>query len=182
MVKSKLPWYIVPIYPALAVLLAHLFFEVAQAYQTHRRIIVVVCINLVIVAGLYSILFRGFMYNGFYLKSEAPKARLARLAASTSADDRDSLVLFSESKAIFRPTALFYSNRPVQQAYASDKPTVPGEDRYYYIYENLKDITRHSTKRIILRRKDIDELSADYEINVIAGVDELVYAIIKHKD
>lgn len=177
MVQTKLPWYIVPIYPALAILIASLCVQVYQTYKTYRRMIVLMCTLLTVIGGAYSFL-RLYLYES---AQPVAMARLARLAESTSAVDRDSLVLFSESEALLQPTALFYSNRPLQQAYVAVKPVGGGAKRYYN-FEDLADITRSSAKRIILRREYVELLSKNYEIYVLAEADPLVYATINPKD
>lgn len=57
-----------------------------------------------------------------------------------------------------------------------------GEDaRRYVNYPNLAGVTLSAPKRIILRREDIARLSNDYEIQVPAEADPLVYATIKRR-
>ncbi len=72
------------------------------------------------------------------------------------------------------------SNRPIQQAYVSAKPE--SEDaRRYVNYENLADLMHGSARRMILRKEDIQILSRDYDIQVVAEDDTLVYALIRRR-
>jgi hypothetical protein len=133
------------------------------------------CAILIIVGGLYS-----FVSLYFNHKPEEPLAKLSRIAQSTSPDDKDSLVLLSGVEPFYAQIPLFYSNRPVQQTYASSKPASEDAKRYVN-YENLAEVTQASAKRIILRKEEIQSLSIDYDIHVLAEEDSLAYATIKHK-
>lgn len=178
LIPTRRPWYIVPIFPALAILNAALIVKLYQTYQTrpaYRRIIDSVCALFIILGGTYSAL-------SLYLnhKGEDSVAGLARLARSKNSDDRDSLLLFSESEPFYPQAPLFYSDRPVQQTYAAVKP--PSEDAKRYVsFENLADAARGSQKRIIMRKSEMASLANDYDIQVLAESDSLVYAMIRHK-
>ena len=177
-IPTRRPWYIVPLYPALAVLIAIFISNLYQKYQSrpiYRRIVTAACAVLIIVGGLYS-----FVSLYFNHKPAEPVAKLSRLAQSTSPDDKDSLVLLSGAEPIYAQIPLFYSNRPVQQAYASSKPA--SEDaRRYVNYENLAEVMQAQALRIVLRKEDIQHLSVAYDIQVLAEDDSLVYATIKRR-
>ena len=178
LIPTRRPWYIVPLYPALAILIAAFISNLYQKYQSrpiYRRIVMAACAFLIIVGGLYS-----FVSLYFNHKPEEPVAKLSRLAQSTSPDDKDSLVLLHGVEPIYSQIPLFYSNRPIQQAYISSEP-VSEDARRYVNYENLAEVTQTSTKRLILRKEDIQLLSVDYDIQVLAEDDSLAYATIKHR-
>lgn len=195
--QTKLRWYILPLYPSLAILTASM---VAQAFHapksvafaglalgafvvtliaprsvvllsastglfvlvvslliakkhSYRTLAVVMCAFLVVVA-VHNIL-------PLYRMEEAPVAKLARIAASSSPDDREPLVVFS---GLYQPTALFYSNRPIQEAQT---------------LEDLAEFTKHhQARRIIIAKNDIRSLSKTYDIHVMAEAAPLVYAVI----
>ncbi len=172
---TKFPHYLLPVYPALAVLLSPLVQQVSRVLAPRARIIMLCALLSIAVVR------SGFWLMRISQRSESPMAHLARLAAATSSDDRDSLVLFSESRALFRPTALFYSNRPVQQAYAHNRSTRWGPDRYFF-FENLADIVHDSPKRMIMRKTARELLPGDYEIRVTAESGDLLYVIIRRKN
>ena len=177
-IPTRRPWYIVPLYPALAILIAVFIGTLYQKYQSrpvYRRIVIAACAVLIIVGGLYS-------FVSLYLnqKPEEPVAKLSRVAQSTSPDDKDSLVLLSGVEPIYSQIPLFYSNRPIQQTYTSSEP-VSEDAKRYVNYENLARVTLASTKRLILRKEDIPHLSVDYDIHVLAEDDSLAYATIKHR-
>jgi hypothetical protein len=61
--------------------------------------------------------------------------------------------------------------------------TPPSEDAKRYVaYEPLADLTRASTRRVILPKKELVRLTSEYEIEILAEIDPLVYATIRHKD
>jgi 4-amino-4-deoxy-L-arabinose transferase-like glycosyltransferase len=178
LIPTRRPWYIVPLYPALSIFIAAFLVKLYQSSQSrpvYRRIIIVGGIILIIVGGMYS-------FVSLYLnhKPTEPVARLARLAQSKSPDDKDSLLLFSEAEPFYAQVALFYSDRPVKQTYASFKPA--SEDaRRYVNYENLSDATQDSVKRIILHQEEIGRLALSYDIQVLAEDGSLVFATIRRK-
>jgi 4-amino-4-deoxy-L-arabinose transferase-like glycosyltransferase len=174
-IPTRRPWYIVPLYPALAILIAAFVVNLYQTRPAYRRMIVVTSAVLIIAGGSYSFL-------SLYLsqKPEAPVAKLARLAQSTTVNDRDLLILFGETEHFYAQVPLFYSNRPVRQTYQTAVPA--SEDaRRYVSYEKLADVLQDSEKRIILHRDDVQRLAPNYVIQVLAETDSLVYATIKRK-
>jgi 4-amino-4-deoxy-L-arabinose transferase-like glycosyltransferase len=178
LIPTRRPWYIIPLYPALAILIAAFISNLYQGYKSrplYRRLVAAACGVLIIVGALYS-----FVSLYFNHKPEEPLAKLSRLAQSTSPDDRDSLLLLSGVEPIYAQVSLFYSNRPIQQTYALSKPA--SEDaRRYVNYESLANLTQTSAKRMILRKDDIQLLSGNYEILVVAEADSLAYAWIRRR-
>jgi 4-amino-4-deoxy-L-arabinose transferase-like glycosyltransferase len=177
-IPTRRPWYVVPLYPSLAVLVASFIDNLYKTHQprpARRRLLVAACAVFIVVGGLYSFV---SLYSNH--RPEEPVAKLSRTARSTSPDDMDSLVLLSGVEPIYAQIGLFYSDRPVQQAYATSGPA--GEDAKRYVnFENLANVTRASAKRIILRKEDVERLSADYDVHVIAEEGSLVYAMIKRR-
>lgn len=177
-IPTRRPWYIVPLYPALAILIALFIDNLYRDYQSrplYRRIVTAACAVLIIAGGLYS-------FASLYLnrKPEEPLARLARLAQSTSPADRAPLVLLHGVEPFYAQTALFYSDRPVRQTYRLSEPASK-DARRYVNYENLAEVVQDSPGRIILRKEEIQGLSRDYDIHVLAEDDSLAYGMIKHR-
>jgi 4-amino-4-deoxy-L-arabinose transferase-like glycosyltransferase len=178
LIPTRRPWYIVPVFPALSILVAALVIKLHQSYRerpVYRRLIVSACVLLIVAGGAYSVI-------SLYLNSRSDEhvASLARLARSKSPDERDSLLVFSESEPFYAQIPLFYSDRPVRQAYAQVQPASEDAKRYVN-FENLADLVQTSTKRIILRKEDATRLATDYDIDVLAEAGPLVYATIKRK-
>jgi 4-amino-4-deoxy-L-arabinose transferase-like glycosyltransferase len=174
-IPTRRPWYIVPLYPALAILIATFVVNLYQTRPSYRRMIAITSAVLIIAGASYSFL-------SLYLnqKTEAPVATLARLAQSTGVNDRDMLLLFGETEHFYAQVPLFYSNRPVRQTYETAVPASEDAPRYVS-YEKLGDLLQDSEKQIILHRDDVQRLAPNYVIQVLAEADSLVYARIKHK-
>lgn len=177
-IPTRRPWYIVPLYPALAILIAIFISNLYRDYQSrplYRRFVIAACAVLIVVSGLYS-------FVSLYLnhKPEETVAKLSRLAQSTTPDDKDPLILLSGVEPFYAQVPLFYSNRPIQQTYTLSAPSSEDAKRYVH-YESLAEVTQASAKRIILRKEDIRFLTVDYDIHVLTEADSLAYGIIKHK-
>lgn len=178
LIPTRRPWYIVPILPALSILVAALIIKLQRTYQArpiYRRLIASACVLLIIAGGAYSVI-------SLYLNSgsEEPVARLARLAQSTNPDERDSLLILSESAPFYAQIPLFYSDRPIRQTYLRVKPASEDAKRYVN-FENLADLVQTSTEQIILRQEDATRLATDYDLHVLAEAGPLIYATIKRK-
>jgi 4-amino-4-deoxy-L-arabinose transferase-like glycosyltransferase len=179
MIPTRRPWYIIPLYPALSILTAAFLINLYSAYQSRpalRRVIATASAFLIIGGGLYS-------FASLYLNHRPAEAvaRLAPEARSIGPEDRDPLILFSEAEPFYAQVPLFYSDRPVKQAYAFSKPKSEDAARYVH-YESLADITKaRPPQRIILRKEDAERLAPDYDIQVLVEADSLAYATIEHK-
>ena len=175
LIPTKIGWYILPLYPAASILIATLLYSIYQK-RSRRRLLVAAFTLLTILGGGYSAL---LIY--LFQSSRAPEVRLAQLAASTASDDRDPLILFSETKPFYRQSVLFYSNRPLQQAFASHIPESHDAGRYVN-YQSLPEVLgAGEQKQILMSKEDGKRLSTDYEINVQAEDGSLVYAFIRPK-
>ncbi|HEX5703243.1 MAG TPA: glycosyltransferase family 39 protein [Pyrinomonadaceae bacterium] len=177
-VHTRRPWYIVPIYPALAILVGAFFIRFRQAYPVRpivRRTITVCIVVLLALGGLYSV--TSLMLNR---RTEDPLAQLAGLARVASPAERGPLILFANGHYYYAQVPLFYSDRPVVQAYGSIPPASEDAKRYVSFIP-LAEVVDGSEKDIILRRDEQQHLAAQYEIRVIAGMDELIYGKIKRK-
>ena len=178
-IPTRRPWYIIPIYPALAILIAGFISSLYQTYQSRpgfRRLVAAACALLIIVGALYS--FTSLVLNQ---RAEESLVKLSRIAQRTSFQDEDSLVLLSNVEPFYAQVALFYSDRPIQQAYTLSEPASEDARRYVH-YEDLAQVTQVSTKRLILGKEDIPSLSSDYDIQVLAEDGPLAYATIKRRD
>jgi 4-amino-4-deoxy-L-arabinose transferase-like glycosyltransferase len=178
LIPTRRPWYIIPLYPALAILIAAFLKNVYRNYQArpiHRRLAIAACAFLIIAGGLYS-------FVSLYLnyRQDEPVATLSRFARSMNFEDKDSLLLLSGVEPIYAQVPLFYSDRPIEQTYTSSEPASV-DARRYVNYESLAEVSGTSAKRIILRREDIQLLSSEYDFEVLAEDGSLVYGIIRHR-
>ena len=203
--RTKLPWYIVPLYPPFAILTASLITRAFRCYKSVSFSAVVVATAVVALAAsrsmalmlggvmacvfLLSLLMKRFAYEltavvmcGFcvgvglhevrqlYVSGDAPDAKVARLAHNADPGDREPLILYPTGRPgptprLWRPVFLFYSDRPIQEAYSLDDLAAFTGD--------------HETKRIVLVKDEIESLPRSYEISIVADDDPFVYATIK---
>lgn len=178
LVQSKLLWYIVPAYPALSLLVAALLLKIFRSARQRRKLkfaYIALGALLLIVGGVYT-----FILLRVAHPSEDSTARIAALAASQAADDREPLLLFSDAQALTRPAALFYSDRPLRQVYLTSEPHSPRARRYERP-EPLSSVVTDAPLRIILRRDHLERLSTEYKVEVKAEADPFVYALIKRR-
>jgi hypothetical protein len=202
--RTKLSWYIVPLYPALALLTASMLRQAIKSYKSVAFSgMVVAMLMIVLTAPRSEVLMLGgagilivFVYvirrttyhliavaisafcvivgisslQPLYNARESPEARIARIAHSTGAGDREPLILYPTGGAkpaeeLWRPVPLFYSDRPIQEAYTLEELAGFASD--------------HKVKRAILLKEQIESLSSAYEIRVLAEAEPYVYAMIK---
>ena len=178
-IPTRRPWYIVPLYPALAILIAGFITGFRQRFAgrpVFRRAITVVVALLLVVASLYSLL--SFSLNQ---KPQEPIAQMARIAQSSSPADREPLILLVDGQHYyFAQVPLFYSNRAILQAYDSAPPLSEDAKRYAN-FIRLQDVVQTSDRNIIFRADDWQMLSHGYEVETISETDGLVYGKIKRK-
>jgi 4-amino-4-deoxy-L-arabinose transferase-like glycosyltransferase len=195
--QTKLRWYIVPLYPALAILISSLVVDALRDYKsiafsslaTAAFVIALMAPSKIVLifglAGLAVVLLSltrrkisyrpaAFVICSFlvitggntlwplYRGTETPVAKLAGIAGSAHDQTRIPLIVSSD---VFKPAPLFYSNRPIEIA-------KNGDDLARFILDR-------QMKEIILPAKEIEELSALYNIVVLEEAGPLVYATIR---
>jgi hypothetical protein len=105
-----------------------------------------------------------------YGRKTTPIAQIATLAGKEKSSATNPLIGFAMEEdwdsyfAVEGPTALFYSNRPIEIAYNWDR------------LDEL--MVNQNTAEILIAEKYLDHLSQDFDVSVIERVDPLVYARI----
>jgi len=198
--RTKLAWYILPLYPAIAVLAAYaidrawntcpsiecsgLIVAAAVVALTVSRMVAVAFAVPVLIIGVLFVSTRRlalkplvatlFVFllvaavsniRSLYASSESPVARLARVAVAAGPADREPLIV---SSGLFRPTPLFYSNRPILEART--------------VADVTEFIRRNHAKRIILSKADLPALLMQCDVDVVDEAGALMYAIIRNKN
>lgn len=178
LIPTRRPWYILPLYPAMAILIAGFVMRFRRAYALRplsRRTITIALVVFLFISGFYT-----FVSLTLNRKPAEPVATLARLAQATSPNDRDPLILFASTQPYYAQVPLFYSNRPVIQAY--DQVVPASEDSKRYVnFVRLGDVVDDSEKRIIFREDDRALLSERYVIRILSQADGLVYGLIQRR-
>jgi uncharacterized protein (TIGR03663 family) len=176
LIPTRRPWYIAPLYPALAILIAGFVMRLRGAYKlrpVYRRTITIAMTALLVIGGSYTLL-----SVNLNRKPEEPVVKLARLAQSPDPNDREPLILFTNTRVYPAQVPLFYSNRPVIQAYDLIAPASEDSKRYVN-FVRLADIVQASEQHIIFPQNEAALLAEKYEIRQIAEADGLVYGMIK---
>jgi hypothetical protein len=201
--NSRLPRYIFPIYPALAIIIAYMFMNAFRSYKTVAFIgLVLATFVVALIAPVYIILVFSLIgiliilsslkvsmpvykliiivlcalyiavgantFRPLYIGGQSPVAKLARIAGSTKQFNQKPLISHQSREPLpNEPSVLFYSNRPIEFAHSSNELVVFTND--------------YQIKDIILLKEDMESLSKEYEINILAEVTPYVYATIKPK-
>ncbi len=175
--QTKLPWYIAPLYPALTILIASMIVRAYKLNRTVKPCVILLC--------AISLLFAASKLRPLYYETDTldtPVKKLALLARRTDANDLEPLILFSKDCTFDRHAVLFYSERRILQATLSNQIDDKLPRQRYADYKDLAEVTNSSTQKILLNKRDIETLLADYEINVVAEADFLAYATIKKRE
>ena len=202
-VQTKFPWYIVPLYPALSILSAALIVQALRKTQSMAfsglivasffsallapvKLVVLAAAGLLVCllitrysgkaelasrpAGFTLVLFLLASAIGklppVYQRGESPIARLGRMAAGATSADREPIVILDRPYGgTPGPSLLFYSNRPVE--WARSREDLP------------QFINGSQSKRAIFAQNELQDLSRDYQIQVVAESGPLVYALMR---
>lgn len=199
-VQTKLPWYVFPIYPALAILIAAVVVQAIRFYDSTefsalavaacvvalnvpvKIVLICACVGLLIAIisffikkNIYQpaaiVMAAFFVIAGLstltkvYNRGETAIAKLARIAGGTVAEPQEPLIILRKKTFdLYQPAPLFYSNRPIKEAYSlSDLAEFTGD---------------HQTKKIILE-ENVNALPTAYEFHQLAKAEPFVYGMIK---
>jgi 4-amino-4-deoxy-L-arabinose transferase-like glycosyltransferase len=170
--QTKLTSYILPVYPALALLIADLFTSVWQRRRLAIRVaVILVCVCFAGAAVLKIV--------AYYVRIEPEDEAVKQLATLAAAPDRPAvLIVYSRSGEFQSQSALFYSNKRVQQA--SGK-SIGYNTSPYHNNQPLPDIVGEQPSGIILTKDDVEPLLANYTIEVVGQSQDFVYATIRRK-
>lgn len=213
-VKTKLWWYIHPLYPAFAILIAALLVQAFQSYKSLEfgglvlatlvsvliapkklillliffgGIFVVTRIKNLIkkkhtfqVAAIVMFIFMiaistsSTIWRNWGMGGSSQIAKIAEIAGKTNPDPQTAIIcaVLEEHRdkgwPVYRPTVLFYSNRPIQIAWK---------------LKQLKDLVGKNQEREIIMHEGFTQLlSPDYEIRTLAKVKKVIYAMIRHRE
>lgn len=176
--QTKHSWYILPLYPSMAVLVGHLLAQIynLRIRSTHvlRWAVILLCV--------------GFSYAAigkirpYYVRIEDQDLaikELSLIASRKQATTTDPLLVFSTDGQLNRQGVLFYSGRRLQQATTS--PGLVSLGKRYQDFLLLSDLVDAGTSEILLKRIDVTPLLTDYEIDIIAESHDLVYGKLRKK-
>lgn len=177
-VQTKHSWYILPLYPAMALLVGHLLAQIynLRIRSSHllRWAVILLCV--------------GFSYAAigkirpYYVKMEDYDLAIKELSLRASrrqGPTTEPLLVFSTDGQLNRQGVLFYSGRTVRQATTS--LSLVNSGKRYQDFFLLSDLVAGGASEILLKRIDVTPLLTDYEIDIIAESGDFVYARIRQK-
>ena len=190
-VKTKLEWYIVPIYPALAVLIAAAIYEAYRNSEAAYASVVfsaglaagsagmrasalvagglaaAVLLPFVrrqhLVAACGAVLFAIALYGlrPLYQASFSPVATLATRIGQEGDDPRHPLIVAS---GLVWPAPHFYSGHIIQAAFTDDQ---------------LREYTEGKPpQRILIKEEDVSRLAPEYDFALRGRESEWIYAVV----
>ena len=170
--QTKLTSYILPVYPALALLISDLFTSV---WQRHRLAIRMAVILVCVCFGCAAVL----KIVAYYVRIEPEDEAVKKLATLAAAPDRPPVLIVYSQTGEFQPqSALFYSNKRVQQATGK---TTGYNISPYHNNQPLTDVVGEQPSGIIFAKEDVERLLPNYTIEVVGQADNFVYATIRRK-
>ena len=203
--QSKLSWYILPVYPALSILVASVG---TQAFRTSESLafsalvvgtlvvaliaplkIVLLCGSVGVFAIVFSTAIRRHAYQwtafvmcAFFL---AVSLHYLRPVFRTTVSPVAKLARIAGSTSPGDREPLIVFSRSTRPSDYSDPAALFYSNRPILLARTLEDVNGftkdHQVKRIILKKNDIEPLAKDYEVNVLAESEPDVYATIKHR-
>jgi 4-amino-4-deoxy-L-arabinose transferase-like glycosyltransferase len=170
--QTKSTSYILPVYPALAVLISDLF----TSLWDRRRVAIRVAVILICV---------WFAWDGigkirsYYVRIEDEDEGVKELATLAAAPSFPPVLIVYSRTGEFDPqAALFYSNKRVLQAAGGDRTY---SSTVYHNYKPLAQVATEQPSGIILAKDDVEPLRADYTIEIVGQSHNFVYATIRKK-
>jgi len=170
--QTKSTSYILPVYPALALLISDLLTWVFDRRRLMiRAAVIVVCLCFAYVAVL--------KIRSYYVRIEPEDEAIKELAGLAAAPNLPAVLIVYSRTGEFDPqSALFYSNKRVLQATGGN---TGNSTTLYHNNKPLADVTSEQPSGIILANDDVEPLLADYNIEIVAQSHNLVYAKIRKK-
>jgi 4-amino-4-deoxy-L-arabinose transferase-like glycosyltransferase len=168
--QTKFTSYILPVYPALALLISDLFTWLWD----RRRLAIRVAVILVCAWFAYAAVGKIRSYYVRIEESDEALKELARLAAAQNSPDV--LIVYSRTGEFDPQSAVFYSNKRVLQATGGNTAYVR---TLYHNNKPLADVTGEQPSGIILAKADVEPLLADYTLEIMGQSHNLIYGIIR---
>jgi 4-amino-4-deoxy-L-arabinose transferase-like glycosyltransferase len=168
-VHTKSTSYILPVYPALALLIADLLTRLWD----RRRFVISAAVILICACFAYLAVGK---IKSYYVRIEEIDEAVKELANLAATQSSQALIVYARSGAFDSQSALFYGNKRVQQATGANTAF---SSTLYHNYKPLADVVTEEPAGIILRKDEVERLRAEYSIDLLAESHELVYATIR---
>jgi 4-amino-4-deoxy-L-arabinose transferase-like glycosyltransferase len=169
--QTKSTSYILPVYPALALLLSYLFTWLWE----RRSLTIRVAVILICVWFAYEAIGK---IRSYYVRFEGLDEGVKELALLAAKDPAPELIVYSRTGEFDPQTTLFYSNKRVLQATGR---TSGYRTERYHDNKPLAQVATQQPTGIILAKEEVEPLRVDYTIQIVAESRNLVYAKIRTK-
>jgi len=170
--QTKLPSYILPVYPALALLISDLF----TSFWDRRRVAIRVAVVLVCVCFAYEAIGK---IRSYYVRIEPQDEAVKELASLAAAQDPSPiLIVYSQNGEFDAQSALFYSNKRVLQSRGGSRAY---SSNLYHTNKPLADVVGDQPAGIILAKDEVEPLLVNYTIEIVGQSHDFVYATIHKK-
>lgn len=163
-VPTKHPWYIIPIYPALAMEVGRLLAEVCKV----RRVMLVVTVAVLTLGIVIGFVRLARRQGDPFTNQVEQLAMLARRSATMGR-----LFVLTTPTAqppLYRPTAIFYSERDITLV------SLPGDG-----HDLAAAIQQHASVDAIVQKEALRALSQRFAVHPLAQSSLLLYATVSRK-
>jgi 4-amino-4-deoxy-L-arabinose transferase-like glycosyltransferase len=178
-VQTRLPHYIAPAYPALALLTSvFLADRIRKLRQTSPRsphsfwtTVILVTTSVCIAAAFLTSAPRRKLHEAKVgadiVFAEKESIQLLRHVFSSSQSVQGPLLVWWESNARSIATSVFYARRPVQQIQLEPLPAGVATDKYLFQPETLADAVNSGPRIILLDKSLVHEIPNDFSYKQI---------------
>jgi 4-amino-4-deoxy-L-arabinose transferase-like glycosyltransferase len=170
LIRTKLPWYMVPVYPAFALVVAFQLDEVLRDYPRLAR--------------LYPVGIAGFITAFLYLSVrdihgfDSARDDVKLLVEHTPKDYSGVVLICSDRANLPEPADLYYSQRKVVLAYFKSKPpdATPGDP-----WTSVSDAVKTQPDLAIVDKKSLPAVPPSIQVRKIAEGRDYVLAMLSRK-
>ncbi|WP_158819570.1 glycosyltransferase family 39 protein [Granulicella sp. S156] len=177
-VKTRLPHYIAPAYPALAALTAAWLaaqwrrFSLDRKKASVRVSIVAAAVVAYIACTLITIgprkqLHSPMLSNGLVTGDNKDAVLLLRSVFRHPQPIQGPLLVWNQARFVPIPSSIFYAQRPVQQVTLQPVPPGTPVERYLFDPEPLSEAMANGPRLLLLDRTLVPEIPADYTYSPI---------------
>jgi 4-amino-4-deoxy-L-arabinose transferase-like glycosyltransferase len=193
LVQTRLPHYIAPAYPALAVLTSvFLADRIRELHRTHQRSPIVVWTRVAVVTTSVCVA------SAFLTAGPRRKLHQAKVGPDVVNAEKESIQLlrevFSKPQPVSGPllvwwegdarsiaTSVFYSRRPVQQVQLLPLSAVP-TDKYLFQPETLEDAIDSEPRIILLDKYLVHQIPSDLVYKMIVSGQSMEVGLLARQD
>jgi 4-amino-4-deoxy-L-arabinose transferase-like glycosyltransferase len=180
-VQTRLPHYIAPAYPALALLTSVFLADRLRAYRRSSRhsplsfwmtsitLAIAACIAAAFLTSAPRRKLHEAKVSTDVVYAEKESIQLLRETFSHPQPVSGPLLVWWEGNARSIATSVFYARRPVQQVQLQPPPVAVPTDKYLFQPETLKDAVAHGPRIILLDRYLVESIPGEFSYKPIVS-------------